>query len=211
MAKYIPIGALIALLLGLIGSVLMVVYPRKNRKVADRSTGLALLGIILFFMIRPVVSALLHGKVISGSVPKSTPSGQWRFLVPLTLLVMGIVTFLRPQLSSLWVQAIRPDRPLSEREKRQAARAGAIILIVGGLIFLSFALGIYPNTYFLLFLFSMFWIGSGIYITARPERFLVNTQYPWNLLPVWGAKILGALIFLTGVVMLRIFILHSLN
>ncbi len=46
----------------------------------------------------------------------------------------------------------------------------------------------------LLFVFAVAWLGSGLFMVARPESAFHRTQYPWTRLPRWGMRLLGVLV-----------------
>jgi len=58
---------------------------------------------------------------------------------------------------------------------------------------------------------ALFWLGSGVYVVTKPGLFLKNTQFPWTKLPVWGARLLGVVFLLGGLVMLQVYVRHNLN
>lgn len=65
--------------------------------------------------------------------------------------------------------------------------------------------------HFFLLVIALFWLASGVYITAMPDRFIRNTQFPWNKLPDWGARMLGIAILVGGMLILRVYILHKVD
>ncbi len=208
MAKYIVLGALVALGIGLVASAVMIISPRRTKVFSDRLRGLVLLAIIVF-MIYSVVSTIPYDKFFPATTIKPVPRvNWWRLSGPLALLGLGILTFLKPTLLYTWVRQIHSERSLAEWEVKRVGRGNALIFILAGVISLLITVGVSINADRLLLFFSLFWIACGVYITARPGRFLVQTQYPWTRLPVWGTRVLGAVIFLTGVVMLHIYVLR---
>ena len=58
---------------------------------------------------------------------------------------------------------------------------------------------------------ALLWLASGVYITAKPDRFIRNTQFPWTKMPPWGARMLGSAIFIGGMLILRAYILQKAN
>ncbi len=49
-------------------------------------------------------------------------------------------------------------------------------------------------TTFFLLAFSVFWIGSGIFMCMRPNSALRRTQAPWTALSQWGMRAVGVLV-----------------
>lgn len=51
-------------------------------------------------------------------------------------------------------------------------------------------------TKIVLLVFGLFWLASGIFMVAKPESALRNTQPPWTYLPLWGTRVLGVVVLL---------------
>ena|SRR5271157_6107538 len=65
--------------------------------------------------------------------------------------------------------------------------------------------------HFFVLIIALFWLVCGTYIAVRPTQFIRNTQFPWANLPVWGARVLGVIIFVGGTLILGAYILHRAN
>jgi hypothetical protein len=46
----------------------------------------------------------------------------------------------------------------------------------------------------LLLIFGIAWLGFGLFMVARPDSALRNTQFPWTRLPRWGMRLLGVFV-----------------
>jgi hypothetical protein len=42
--------------------------------------------------------------------------------------------------------------------------------------------------------FGVAWLGFGLFMVARPELALRNTQWPWTRLPQWGMRLAGVVV-----------------
>ena len=42
------------------------------------------------------------------------------------------------------------------------------------------------------------WLGSGLFMLARPESALRKTQWPWTRLPKWGMRLAGVIVVAGG-------------
>jgi uncharacterized protein YjeT (DUF2065 family) len=42
------------------------------------------------------------------------------------------------------------------------------------------------------------WLGSGLFLLARPESALRKTQWPWTRLPKWGMRLAGVIVVAGG-------------
>lgn len=112
--------------------------------------------------------------------------------------LIGLVAALRPDLyTRFFLEKWQRDR-MSLRGVRFAGWG-----FVGGAVFMLAMMalqdiGARPQVPMLepalLFIFGLAWLCFGVFMVARPESALRNTQPPWTWLSRWGMRLLGVFV-----------------
>ncbi len=138
---------------------------------------------------------------------------RWPELVlPLALLALGLLALTKPDVLWTWIREPYPEHEAGDRDVKRTMHATSAVLIMAGLVLflLDTTAGKSPTLRDCLAgLFSLFWIGWGLYVVLDPAGALEHTQYPWTRLPVWVIRTLGAVISLTGFVVLAAYMSHQ--